>query len=74
MEEEVEYLSLYEYLGRAAGSKLGKIVMAIALEEGVTFRQKNVPHSGFKQRVITYPKHFLVEYFHPTHKDNELNL
>tara|TARA_R110000803_G_scaffold85165_3_gene151435 strand:+ start:404 stop:628 length:225 start_codon:yes stop_codon:yes gene_type:complete len=74
MEEEVEYLSLYDYLGRAAGPKLGLSVAAEAMEKGVSPKQKVVEHSGYDGKILTYPKQFLVDYFHPTHKDNELYL
>ena len=42
MEEEVEYLSLYDYLGKAAGGKLGKAVAAVAVEKGVSPKHRVV--------------------------------
>lgn len=59
MKEKDEYLSLYEYLGRAAGPELGFEVKKIADQNNVPFQMKDVPHSGFKGKVITYPKSFL---------------
>jgi hypothetical protein len=55
MKEKDEYLSLYEYLGRAAGSKLGAEIKKIAVENGVSTQMKDVPHSGFEGQVLTYP-------------------
>ena len=74
MEEGIEYISLYDYLGKAAGGKLGLAVAAEAMEKGVSLKHKIVEHSGYDGKILTYPKQFLVDYFHPTHKDNELNL
>jgi hypothetical protein len=78
MKEKDEYLSLYEFLGKAAGPKLGAEVKKRADENGVAFKMKDVPHSGFNGRVITYPKTFLEHAFRPPHqeeldeKDNDL--
>tara|TARA_R110000868_G_scaffold28468_1_gene106716 strand:+ start:197 stop:457 length:261 start_codon:yes stop_codon:yes gene_type:complete len=71
MEKEVEYLSLYDFLGKAAGSVLGKAVSAEAVKMGVGWRHKEVPHSGYEGKVMTYPTNFLKEYFHKEDpKDN----
>ena len=60
----MEYKSLYAYLGRGAGAKLGKEVAAKATElhlrlEKVEVEKKLSP-SGF---VYAYPVDFLNEYF-----------
>ena len=60
----MEYKSLYEYLGRGAGSKLGKEVAAKATELGLRLEkvevEKKLSPSGF---VYAYPVDFLNEYF-----------
>jgi hypothetical protein len=68
MKEKDEYLSLYEYLGRAAGSKLGAEIKKIAVENGVSTQMKDVPHSGFEGQVLTYPKSFLELTFRPPYQ------
>jgi hypothetical protein len=72
MEKEIEYLSLYDYLGRAAGGKLGKAVNEEAMKQGVSYKYREVKAHTYEGKILTYPKQFLVDYFHPTHKDNEL--
>ena len=77
MREEHEYLSLYEFLGRAAGPKLGAEVKKYADQNDVPFKMKEVPHSGYKGMVLTYSKVFLEFYFrHPTdtsHSENPMD-
>ena len=70
----MEYKSLYTYLGRGAGSKLGKEVAAKATEFGlklqkVTVDEKLVP-SGF---VYSYPVDFLDEFFDNEKIEKSLN-
>ena len=60
----MEYKSLYAYLGRGAGAKLGKEVAAKATELGLRLEkvtvEKKLSPSGF---VYAYPIDFLDEYF-----------
>jgi hypothetical protein len=60
----MEYKSLYAYLGRGAGAKLGKEVAAKATELGLRLEkvtvEKKLSPSGF---VYAYPVDFLDEYF-----------
>ena len=57
-------MSLYAYLGRGAGAKLGKEVAAKATELGLRLEKvevdKKLSPSGF---VYAYPVDFLNEYF-----------
>ena len=57
-------MSLYAYLGRGAGAKLGKEVAAKATELGLRLEkvevEKKLSPSGF---VYAYPVDFLNEYF-----------
>lgn len=58
-------LSLYEYLGKAAGQDLGKEVMKAALEcdEYVEIAEQKISTPAFDGVVKTYPKSFLDKYF-----------
>ena len=80
MSNKVEMLSLYDYLGRAAGNKLGEQVAAYAKLRKARFGTREVNHRGYKGLVHTYTKAFLDECFNakkvfsPKHEDlTELN-
>ena len=60
---ENEYLSLYDYLGRAAGGELGKLVATAAAKKGVTAQTRYVKNPVYEGNVMLYPKNFLNEYF-----------
>ena len=73
-------LSLYDYLGRAAGNKLGEQVAAYAKLRKARFGTKEVNHHGYQGTVHTYTKDFLDECFNakrlfePKHEDlTEIN-
>ena len=58
-------LSLYDYLGRAAGPELGQQVAQAAARKTpkVKFSTRFVEQGGYKGDVMLYPKSFLDEYF-----------
>ena len=60
----MEYKSLYQYLGKPAGSELGKKVAEEATKQGLRLEKlevsKDLVSSGF---VYTYPIDFLDSYF-----------
>ena len=58
-------VSLYDYLGRAAGSDLGKQVATAAARHTpkVKFGTRYVETKTYKGDVMLYPKWFLSEYF-----------
>jgi hypothetical protein len=60
---QVEMLSLYDYLGRAAGKKLGEQVAAYAKLRKARYGTKEVSHFGYHGTVQTYTKRFLDECF-----------
>ena len=62
-EQKTEMLSLYDYLGRAAGEKLGKQVAAYAKLRKARYGTKEVSHFGYHGIVQTYTKRFLDECF-----------
>ena len=60
---ENEMMSLYDYLGYAAGGELGKQVAYAAAKAGVQHGTRYVTNTRYKGEVMLYPKNFLVEYF-----------
>jgi hypothetical protein len=59
----MEYLSLYDYLGHAAGKELGKEVATAAIEAGIRLETREVSNSKYTGIVYLYPKNFLDFYF-----------
>ena len=59
----MEYLSLYDYLGRAAGEKLGAEVAAVASQQGILTLTREISNPKFTGTVLLYPKDFLEFYF-----------
>jgi len=59
----MEMKSLYEYLGRAAGSELGKAVAAAAEQAGVRIGSHEVSNPKYTGTILKYPVEFLDEYF-----------
>jgi hypothetical protein len=62
-ERKVTMLSLYDYLGRAAGSKLGKKVADYATIRKQKYQVKNIENPGYQGEIMMYTKEFLDEYF-----------
>ncbi len=58
-----EFLSLYDYLGCAAGIELGKQVATYASELKVGFKIRPISNAKYTGNVMTYPKSFLEWYF-----------
>ena len=59
----MEMISLYDYLGRAAGSDLGKQVVTAAAKAGVKHEIREVSNPKYKGHIMLYPKSFLDLYF-----------
>ena len=62
-EKIMEMVSLYDYLGRAAGSDLGKQVATAAAKAGVKHEIREVSNPKYKGPIMLYPKSFLDLYF-----------
>ena len=60
---EDEFMSLFDYLGRAAGSSLGKQVADKATELGIKHQIKEISNPRYSGPIMMYPKSFLDEYF-----------
>ena len=58
-------MSLYEYLGKAAGEHLGKEVYIRAAHNGVNWGKKKISNPKYTGDVMIYPKSFLDGYFNP---------
>lgn len=58
-----EMLSLYDYLGRAAGSKLGKQVADYAKLRKAKHSIRHVSNPAYTGEILLYTKEFLDEYF-----------
>ena len=61
--KNMRMMSLYDYLGRAAGPELGQNVAKAAAKKKVKFDTRFVEQGGYKGDVMLYPKWFLDEYF-----------
>jgi len=59
----MEYLSLYDYLGKAAGPELGKEVSAEAKKHKIKIKTKEILNPNYEGIVQMYPKDFLDFYF-----------
>ena len=56
-------MSLYDYLGRAAGMQLGDQVAKVATAIGVKMDTRYVSNSTYTGNVTLYPEEFLKLYF-----------
>ena len=59
----MKMVSLYDYLGRAAGSELGKQVATAAAKAGVKHEIREVSNPKYRGPIMLYPKSFLDLYF-----------
>ena len=53
-----EMLSLYDYLGKAAGQELGKDVFAAATAKKIVTTIKQVSNPVYKGKIVMYQNHF----------------
>ena len=56
-------ISLYDYLGHAAGPELGKQVATAAAKAGVKIEIREVSNVKYTGPIMLYPKSFLDLYF-----------
>ena len=62
-EKIMEKVSLYDYLGHAAGSDVGQQVAFAAAKAGVITETRQVSNPVYKGPVMLYPRSFLDLYF-----------
>ena len=63
IDNSMNMISLYDYLGHAAGPDLGKKVAGAAARAGVKHEMREVKHSGWNGPIMLYPRAFLDLYF-----------
>jgi len=56
-------MSLYDFLGRAAGPELGREVAQAASKAGVKSEMREIANPKYSGSVMLYPKAFLDLYF-----------
>jgi len=59
----MDMISLYDYLGHAAGPDLGKKVASAAAKAGVKHEIREVNHRGWNGPIMLYPRDFLDNFF-----------
>ena len=57
------FMSLYDYLGKAAGNELGKKVFDVAKEQNQPYQLREVSNPKFNGKIVLYTKEFLDKYF-----------
>ena len=60
---EIKMMSLFDYLGHAAGGELGKQVYDAAYHLKVPVETRHVQTKTYTGEVMLYPEGFLKEYF-----------
>jgi hypothetical protein len=58
-----EFLSLYDYLGKAAGPELGREVNSYAQSTNQPVRTREVSNLKYKGKVMLYTREFLDDCF-----------
>ena len=59
----VVFKSLYDYLGKRAGTELGRMVYQTAKLDKVQMQQKDVANPIYTGKVMMYPVEWLDQYF-----------
>jgi hypothetical protein len=62
-EQKPHMMSLYDYLGRAAGPELGKQVAETAAKLQETINKRYVKNPSYEGEILLYRREFLDEYF-----------
>ena len=63
IDKSMEKISLYDYLGHAAGSDVGQQVAHAAKKSGIIIETRQVSNPVYKGPVMLYPRSFLDLYF-----------
>ena len=71
--ETMNMMSLYDYLGRPAGSELGQQVAAAAAANYVKFETRHVSTKTYTGKIMLYPKSFLDSFFGGVNEGNNNN-
>lgn len=65
MTKDETMMSLWDYRGHNAQDGEGKRVYAEASKRKVRVGSREIENRKYRGKVLTYPKWFLDEYFHP---------
>ena len=57
------YVSLFDFLGKPAGSDLGKQVATEATVKNIKIQTREVSTKKYTGKIMLYPHEFLMEYF-----------
>jgi len=63
MDKSLDMMSLYDYLGHAAGPNLGKAVASSAAKQKIKIETRDVSNRKYSGPIMLYPKYFLDSYF-----------
>jgi len=66
MENNQDFMSLFDYLGKPAGGDLGKQVREAASQNNQPVRVREISTPNYTGKVMLYTKGFLDSYFKPT--------
>lgn len=59
----MNYQSLYDFLGKPAGSEVGLDVAKAAKIKGVKIETRQISNSKYTGKILLYPEAFLNDYF-----------
>lgn len=62
-DKSLDMLSLFDYLGHAAGPNLGKLVASAAVKQKTKMETRMVANKKYTGPIVLYPKYFLDSYF-----------
>jgi len=62
-ESKQEYISLYDFLGKAAGKELGAKVYSKSKDLDIIVHYKKISNKEYTGLISLYPTHFLEQYF-----------
>jgi len=63
MEQEGNYMSLFDFLGKPAGMELGREVSNEAIRRKINIGKREISNKAYTGNVHLYPEEFLKEYF-----------
>ena len=72
--EEAGLISLYDYLGYAAGGELGKQVATAATKAKEEIGRRVISNARYKGEVLLYRREFLQKYFKTKQSEVEPSL
>lgn len=61
--KEEEFVSLYDFLGKPAGGKLGEEVFKASKRHKIPTKIREISNPKYTGKVMLYPKEFLSSYF-----------